>query len=91
MRGRRAGAGLGRALSCARGGRGACWAGSGCRVRAERGERTGPARVREVGEGRTGPVGFLGRVSVGFGLVLGLGFCWVFFFSIPFLFQTNSN
>ena len=36
---------------------------------AERRERTGPARVREVGEGRTGPVGFLGRVSVGFGLV----------------------
>ena len=27
---------------------GVCWAGSGCRVRAERGEWTGSARVREV-------------------------------------------
>jgi hypothetical protein len=46
-----------------------CWAGLGCQVWAERGERTGPAGVREVGEGRTGLVGFLGRVSEGFGLV----------------------
>ena len=36
-----------------------------------RGKRTGLARVTGVGEGRTGPVGFLGRVSEGFGLGFG--------------------
>ena len=69
---------------------------------AERRVRTGPARVREVGEGRTGPVGFLGRVrkkgkgGCGLGCQLGLGWLgWVSPFLFPFsslqLTQTNSN
>ena len=61
-------------------------------------ERTGLGSwAAGKGKGRTGPVGFLGRVRglrvglpTGFGLV-GLGFTFFYFFSSLQLTQTNSN